>query len=279
MSSCKIDKKYLNEMIKLNKMFDGISIYICSDLLSFFVNSILPKIEKKFVLVSGDSDLCVPLEALTKQQTHILLNSQFLIKWFIQNTRFNTHEKIVQLPIGLDYHTIYNNPRHFWKLKSEGSLPKKQEMILLEIRKKMKPLYQRIPKIYVNFTLSNDRFGDREKSLKLIPNDLLIKKNNRLPRTYNWKNITNYAFVLSPFGVGMDCHRTWEALCLGSVPIVCAPNFRKLFEDLPVLIVNNWSDINETLLNETIETYKTKTFNFDKLQLKYWRTLINNSTK
>lgn len=143
----------------------------------------------------------------------------------------------------------------------------------------MKPLYQRIPKIYVNFTLSNDRFGDREKSLKLIPNDLLIKKNNRLPRTYNWKNITNYAFVLSPFGVGMDCHRTWEALCLGSVPIVCAPNFRKLFEDLPVLIVNNWSDINETLLNETIETYKTKTFNFDKLQLKYWRTLINNSTK
>jgi hypothetical protein len=30
----------------------------------------------------------------------------------------------------------------------------------------------------------------------------------------------NYAFVASPYGGGPDCHRTWEALILGCIPIV-----------------------------------------------------------
>jgi hypothetical protein len=86
-------------------------------------------------------------------------------------------------------------------------------------------------------------------------------------------NITEYTFVLSPFGVGMDCHRTWESLCLGSIPIVKARNFEKMLEDLPVLIVNEWGEITQELLDKTIQSFKTRTFNYDKLQLSYW---INN---
>ena len=82
--------------------------------------------------------------------------------------------------------------------------------------------------------------------------------------------MSKYTFVLCPFGVGMDCHRTWEALCLGCIPILCAPIFKKLFEELPVLIVNNWKEITEELLNSTIEKFKNLSFNYDKLLLKYW---------
>ena len=57
-SSCNNDKNYLYFMLK--NMFNGMSIYVCSDLLKFFVNDIFPKINKNFILVSGDSDLCVP---------------------------------------------------------------------------------------------------------------------------------------------------------------------------------------------------------------------------
>ena len=39
-----------------------------------------------------------------------------------------------------------------------------------------------------------------------------------------------YTFILSPAGIGLDCHRTWEALCLGCIPIVCIPEFKNLFE-------------------------------------------------
>ena len=58
----KNNKDYFNCM--LTEMFDGMSIYVKSALLGFFVDKILLKITKKFVLVSGDSHLCVPKEVL-----------------------------------------------------------------------------------------------------------------------------------------------------------------------------------------------------------------------
>jgi len=107
-------------------------------------------------LVSGDSDLCVPMEAISQKETYNLLNSPLLIKWFVQNTRIYNHPKMVQLPIGLDYHTILNNPTFYWKKENEGHLPIEQENILINIREKSKPLSNRICKIYVNFSKSND---------------------------------------------------------------------------------------------------------------------------
>lgn len=273
-SSCSYDKKYLYYM--LLHMFDGMSVYVCSDLLNFFVSTILPKMNKRFVLVSGDSDLCVPKEILTQNETARLLNSPYLIKWFLQNTQIQNCNKMIQIPIGLDYHTISNDPSCNWKLENEGHLPRHQESILMDIRNKSKPLSDRKLKIYVNFTLTSDRFNDRKESLENINPDLMEINSSFTKRTINWEITTNYAFVLSPFGNGMDCHRTWESICLGSVPIVKAPNFRKLFEDLPVLIVNNWSDVTQELLENTIQDFKTKTFNYDKITLSYWVSKIKN---
>jgi hypothetical protein len=274
-SSSNANKRYL--FLMLNNMFDAMSIYVCSDLLKFFVNKILPKINKKFVLISGDSDINVPQEALTRVETAKLITSPNLLKWFAQNTRIQYHPKIFQLPIGLDYHTISNNPNHQWRSNGEGYLPKNQENILVGIKENSIPFYERTPKIYVNFSRDSDRFGDRTNALDSIPQNLLEMNMNFMHRTQTWNNISNYAFVLSPFGNGMDCHRTWETLCLGSIPIVKAPAFKKLFEDLPVLNVDDWSDITQELLDTTLAVFKDKTFNYDKLTLKYWKSQIKRA--
>jgi hypothetical protein len=271
-SSCNNDTSYLFEM--LNKMFNGMSVYVCSDLLNFFVNNILHKINKKFVLVSGDSDLCVPLEVLKTNEINKLLNSPFLIKWFLQNSQVQNNPKMIQMPIGLDFHTISNNPGHNWKSFNESHLPGAQELVLVNIKENAEPFYNRIPKIYVNFSKGNDRFKDRVNSLKSIPTNLMVFNDNFTKRTLNWNVMSKYTFVLSPFGNGMDCHRTWESLCLGCIPILKAPGFKKMFENLPVLIVNNWSEVNKELLNKIIEEFKTKTFQYEKLTLKYWRDKI-----
>ena len=283
-SSCHNDYQYLIDMLQSNKMFNGMSIYVCSDLLHFFVNKILPKINKRFILVTGDSDLCVPREALSREETFALLNYTYLLKWFIQNTQVQDNPKIVQLPIGLDYHTISENPGCNWKLFEEGHLPKQQENVLLNIANpftsfsssNFKPFYERIPKIYVNFSVCNDRFSQRRSSLDTIPKDLLVINQEFMPRTITWQNTINYTFVLSPTGVGLDCHRTWEALCLGCIPIVCIPNFKQLFEDLPILMVDNWSQITVELLQTTIEQFREKVFNYDKFTLNYWTNRIKN---
>ena len=271
-SSCNNDTDYLFEMT--NQMFDGMSIYVCSDLLKFFVTDILPKINKMFVLVSGDSDMCVPKEALNYQQFNLLINSPFLIKWFLQNTQVQYNPKMIQMPIGLDFHTISNNPSHGWKLPNESHLPGAQELVLVNIKETSKPVYERIPKIYVNFSKTNDRFGDRANSVKNISKDLMVFNDNFTKRTINWQIMSTYTFVLSPFGNGMDCHRTWEALCLGCIPIVRAPNFRKMFENLPVLIVDNWTEVNGELLLKTIADFKQRTFKYEKLCLQYWTDKI-----
>lgn len=274
-SSCNGDIGYLNEMINSSRMFDGMSIYVCSDLLRFFVSQILPKIKHKFNLVTGDSDLCVPKEALCESETRTLTNNLYLTKWFAQNTEIQNNDMIIQLPIGLDYHTISNNQNHSWSDLGEGSFPKDQEDILISLRQQMKPFFERVPLIYINFSINNDKFLQRKNAFEQIPNNLLFINQTFSKRTVVWKNIINYTFVLSPFGMGMDCHRTWETLCLGAIPIVKAPKFKKMFEDLPVLIVDDWSEITRELLDETINNFKNKTFDYEKLKLNFWIDKIN----
>jgi len=262
------------------KMFNNMSIYVCSDLLQFFVNKILPHIRHSFSLVTGDSDLCVPREALSQEETFTLLKSQFLRKWFIQNTQVQDNDKIVQMPIGLDFHTISENKNHIWKLPEEKNSPLDQEQILLDITNNFETQNSFINKelkIYVNFTIYNDRFNQRQDSLNKINKELLVINQSFTQRTNNWKLMTKYAFILSPTGVGLDCHRTWEALCLGCIPIVKMVNFTKLFEDLPVLMVEDWSEVTEELLQKTLIDFSTRRFNYDKLTLQYWTHQIKNN--
>jgi hypothetical protein len=216
----------------------------------------------------------IPQEALPRIITYMLLNYKYLIKWYAQNTLAYNHFKIVQMPIGLDYHTITENPSHSWKLLYELPHPRNQENVIVNVKSNAVPFYERIPKIYVNFSMKNDKFKQRELSIATINPELLAISNTFMPRTLVWNNIAKYAFVLSPFGNGMDCHRTWEVLCLGSIPIVKAPHFKNLFENLPVLNVNEWSDVNNQLLLDTIQIFKNTIFNYDKLTLTYWTNLF-----
>ena len=139
----------------------------------------------------------------------------------------------------------------------------------------MTAFYNKIPKIYVNYSLSKDRFNHRKTAIKQIHNNLLHIELDFMKRTDYWINMSKYAFVLSPCGDGLDCNRTWEALCLGSIPIIRLNGaFIKLFEDLPVLIVSKWRDITNELLEKTMKEFQSRVFNMEKLKLSYWQELI-----
>jgi hypothetical protein len=82
--------------------------------------------------------------------------------------------------------------------------------------------------------------------------------------------------VVSPPGEGLDCHRTWEALCLGCIPILISTPLDDMFEGLPVLIVKSWSDVTRELLDRTVSEYSKKEWCLDKLYLNYWLEQISN---
>jgi hypothetical protein len=87
-------------------------------------------------------------------------------------------------------------------------------------------------------------------------------------------------FWLSPRGNGIDCHRTWEALYLGRIPIVESSEIDILFQDLPVFIVKDWKEITlEKLLEVFIdftEKRQQNKYNFKKLHPSYWNAMITS---
>ena len=269
-------KKFLLNMLKSNNMFDGMSIFVGSDYLQYFVGSILDKITTKFILVTGTSIKTCPVEALDQKSFFRLINNKNLIRWCSQNNVIQNYPSIIQIPLGLDYHAVYNDPKK-WEKIADGKSPVEQETFIINVIKNSKPFYERINKIYVNFEITADRFGQRKDCLKKISQSLLEMYQQKLKRTQTWINTTKYTFVLSPYGQGMDCHRTWEALILGSIPILKSKEFVNMFRDLPVLFVNDWGDINQQLLDDTIEKFKNMNFNYDKLTLEYWKNIVFNN--
>jgi len=244
-------------------------LYIKTDALYNFKKNI-NNINSRFILVSGCSDYTIPFDIFYNIDEFInFISNDKIIHMFAQNCIYK-HPKITNLPIGLDYHTLNGNENLFW---GNNCRPIIQENELINIKNSSKPFYERIYKCYSTFHFSYKGYKyeyDRIDALNNIPHNIIHFEKNQIPRNKTWENQINYAFVLSPHGNGLDCHRTWEALVLGCIPIVKKSDIDSLYEDLPVLIVNNWSNLNQDLLTNTIDKFKNKIFNYNKLSLKYW---------
>lgn len=73
-------------------------------------------------------------------------------------------------------------------------------------------------------------------------NEILKLNNFTTPKEFR-KLLLNTKFILSPPGNGADCHRTWEAIYLGTVPIVLRNFWPFEHLSLPVLVVDTWEEI------------------------------------
>jgi hypothetical protein len=128
----------------------------------------------------------------------------------------------------------------------------------------------RLNKCYSNFHFLLHS-QDRRDAITQIPRNLVFYEPRRIMRVDSWTNMIHFRYVISPHGNGLDCHRTWEALTLGCIPIVKTSPLDPLFAGLPVMIVKEWSDITAELLDSFQPTGTT-----EKLQLLYWMNLIRN---
>ena len=255
------------------KLKEGDSLYICSSAIPDFIQTIFPSIRVKFILVSGDCDEACPFQLFPTQEAFIrFVEDERIIRWYSQNTVYVQHPKLVQIPIGLDYHTMSAGD-HEW---GKQMTPKQQEDQLKQIAIEAEPLRMRELKAYANYHFHLER-GDRQEAFYHLPRELVEYEPTLIPREDTWQKQTKYAFVISPRGAGHDCHRTWEALCLGCIPIMKKSELDPLFRGLPVLLVENWSDVTRELLESTVSKIERGTFQMEKLLLSYWMDKIKNA--
>jgi hypothetical protein len=183
-----------------------------------------------------------------------------VIKWYGTNLNLS-HQKSELLPFG----TL---KRHN-DLINEESLKDPEQKELL----------------YINFSpLSSYRRIDLYKKLKETQlGTVQWPPQDVTPEIYN-KHLVNYIYMVSmhkfmfcPEGNGIDTFRIWEAFSLGCIPVLEKSYFSSYFHDLPVLIVNDYSEVTKHLLESSYDSIMEKDWNLDKLKKQYWLDEINKN--
>lgn len=221
---------------------DGELVWTRAAALPEFLDEILPRIEARFVLLTGDEDGSMPGDFPRAAE---LCASDKLLCWFAQNfDGADASGKIAPLPIGLDFHSISNRRRWGHPMAT----PREQELELEALQAGMPPSEQRLLRVHADFHFNRparELMGESRDAIEaaLRTNPLIEFQAERIPRLDLWREKTRYAFVVSPHGNGLDCHRTWESLALGNIVIVKRSPLDPLYEGLPVAIVDHWSQI------------------------------------
>ena len=226
---------------------DGDLVWMRLIALPQFLEEALPRIKARFALVTGDEDWAIPSGFARSDE---LLEDPRVACWYTQNyDGTKAHEKLKPLPIGLDFHTISN--RRKWG--HWPATPSAQEAELEALRSAALPNERRLLRVHADFHFSKNKeqvWGDDRHAVQraLSGNAAVEFQTKKVRRIELWREKTRYAFVVSPHGNGLDCHRTWESLVLGNIVIVKRSSLDPLYEGLPVVVVDDWLEITETNL-------------------------------
>ena len=251
-----IDSKVGWIWIRSNSSHGGIT---SSDLDTF--SGLLDMLTYPLVLVSTDGDRSIPSELLSETVQNIC-ESPFIVKWYTQNYDDNDtkYEKIHPYPIGLDLHSKNENVEDILKsLNNHRGWSQKHN------------------KIFCDTANGWDRFGGQRKRVgEILSHNKSIADTleSRVSQDEIWKLYSRYHFVVSPPGGGWDCHRTWEILLLGSVPILKTSPIDSMFYDLPVIILNDWDELqfsNKDTIFAWLKQVEPKRFNVtEKIRKKFY---------
>ena len=183
-----------------------------------------------------------------------------IIKWYGQNIDV-VNPKIESIPIGLE------NP--WWFVKER----KKEKMIAMsETPKDIRKI------VYVNHNISTNPLQRQEAYEHFQNKPFATVEHGLNGQGFNnyLDNIYHHKFVVCPAGNGIDTHRTWETLYMGSIPIEIRNINNQFYTDLPICFIDDWGEITEDFLNKEYARISNTDWNVGKLKFGYWKNKIMN---
>lgn len=228
------------------KVKKGDIVFLKTKYIAKYVKYMHPKIRNPYILVTHFGDEDIPGDYAC------LLKDKKILAWFGMNATL-IHPKLHPLPIGLDSNSLINT--------------------VLEV--KTHPIAkERL--LYLNFGATHP---ERMQVKDFFASKPYCTIQERLDRKDYYTEVMRSQFIISPRGNGIDCVRVWESVLLGTIPIVKTSPLDSLYEDLPILIVNDWTEINEEFLKEKYLEIISKPYNFEKLYMDYWLNQIKNVSR
>lgn len=216
-----------------NKLQDGDLVFLNLDYFYNFLQEIVRYGEKKkFNLITHNSD-----QSFTNAHFELIKDYVYRV-YAINNTCDNIN--VITIPIGFqDY------PSNHFKLIVEMLLKSKK------IDKKHL--------LYMNFSI-NTNPSKREECFNTFKNYEWVTIRANISKEEYMNDVLFSKYILSPEGTGIDCHRIYESMACGTIPIIKRSNTEmdKFYEKLPVILVNEWSEINKNILEEEYVQHKKK---------------------
>jgi hypothetical protein len=231
------------------------TIFVHNYMLSHFVESTLNFMDPtyRFVLVTAGTDMTVPrsidpryrpmrgfspsLDGGNYFQT--LVNSPKIIHWFAENHDL-AHHKLSTLPTGMSTPT---DPDDMSEFPSPESIP---------------PILTRTLKVLVSDRV---RSGTgtwalraevvdmcSQSSLCIRPGNGTANMDGGIKRADYLRLLSTVPFVACVRGGGLDpSPKAWEAILLGTIPIIQHSVLDDGYERLPVVFIHEWTEIFESL--------------------------------
>ncbi len=201
------------------------------------------------VLISHASDASVTTDMVATLPQNV-------VRWFACHVE-TMHPKAEVVPVGF----IYSSDVVGWIVAQ--ALAGRRESCGL--------LYMNHTREHPNYHGCRDGIWERFEGKSWV-----FKQPARLPFPQFFAELAAFDFVLSPPGCGPDCHRHWEAMALGTIPVVLRSVCTQPLEDMPALIVDSWKEVTEERLVAALPELRAR---FDspamqKMTLTYWRERI-----
>ena len=256
-----------------NKNIKKNSTIICLPHTVNELKKLLDKITIPVILLFTDHNtqsLCISFNNSSKIADHEMVKHIFAENWYDE-----PHPKVTQVPIGISYKDIFLGKLYPALHHIEKNMTLNKDKPLKVLCNAHKKTY---PKPFSGYIDDRKDMIDQLKDSSVI--DFCTDKHNFSSITLItcWKKHEHYAFELSPSGNGLDCHRTYEAIILNTIPIVRSNTLDPIFKEnkLPVVIVKEWNEVTQDNLKIWHEQYKDwfSEENKRKVRVEYWKDLI-----
>ena len=104
--------------------------------------------------------------------------------------------------------------------------------------------------LYINHS-EHTNLSERGNIREMFANKSFATISPRVDYPEYCRQIQAHKFMICPEGNAVDCHRNWEVLSLKRVPIMKKnPYLQECYKDYPILWVDDYADVNKTMLAE-----------------------------
>lgn len=237
-------------------VIDGEILYVTGNQAKRFFAEVASSINVNFSVITAQWDF-------GPDQSFIHLIPEKLTEWWTINCHVD-HPKIKAIPLGLQ------NLHWRWDGNVQSS-PHTYKKFRVQDKTKF---------MIASFSIDNNS-SERTKCVevaKAVGSEFrMFQRRDRQNENYvldYFNQVSQYKFVLCPWGVGVDTHRLWESLYLGSIPITRYHKVYEAFRDYPIIFLSEWSELGDIDFEDAYRRNKQKLETENRIYFDYWNNKI-----